>query len=296
MSGDSGTAILTFATGDPKYATMAKALALSLDLNFCALPRVIVTDIDDPELHRLFDVVLAPPTGFDHWFISCCALEHTGFDRILFIDGDSLVVGPIEPVLEQMKGTDFAVQGTWLSEINWYGDMTATMRRRRLSQVPVFSGGFIYYERTEKAKELIARTMALADEYDSLGLDRNRGKVVDEVCIAIAMAESGIGTAFPDSCQFSRTPYGLQSKVHLDVLKGECSFIKGDDPPRLIKPVVYHSAHAAWDLTYWREVRKIMRVGAKRLGRPCSTRDRTTVARHARQLLTSIVHGRSGKY
>lgn len=296
MSDLGDTAILTFATGHPKYATMAKALALSLELNFCTVPKVIVTDSDDPEIARLFDIVLKPPKGYDHWFIKLCALEHTSFDRILFIDGDSLAVRPIEPVLERLKGSDFAVQGTWLSDVKWYGDMTATMRKRGLERVPVFSGGFLYYERTSNAQEVIRRTMALAADYDSLGLERNRGKVVDEVCIALAMAESGIGRAFPDSFQFSRTPYGLQSRVHLDVFRGECSFIKGDDPPRLVRPAVYHSAHAAWDMVYWREVRRLMRVGAKRLGRSTKSRDRTTIGRHAKRLLTSLLHGRAGKY
>ena len=291
-----GTAVLTFATGHRKYATMAKALALSLELNFCDVPKVIVTDIDDPELLRLFDFVLPPPPGFDHWFIKLCALEHTQFDRVLFIDGDSLAVQPIGPLLDQLAGSDFAVQGTWLPEAQWYGDMTATMRKRGVSQVPVFSGGFLYYERTDKAREVIKRTMDLAADYDSLGLQRNRGKVVDEVCIALAMAESGFGKVFPDDAQFSRTPYGLQSRLKLDVLHGECSFVKGDDPPRLVRPVIYHSAHAAWDLKYWREVRRVMRIGAKRLGRTTTTKDRVTSGRHAKRLLTDFLHRRSGKY
>jgi hypothetical protein len=275
---------------------MAKALALSLELNFCTVPKVVVTDIDDPELRRLYDVVLPPPQGFEHWFIKLCALEHTDFERVLFIDGDSLALRPIEPVLDAMRGSDFAVQGTWLADVKWYGDMTSAMRKRGLAQVPVFSGGFLYYERTDRAREVIARTMALAKDYDSLGLERNRGKVVDEVCIALAMAESGIGRAFPDSFQFSRTPYGLQTRVHLDVLRGECSFVKGDDPPRLIRPVVYHSAHAAWDLNYWREVKRIMKVGRVRLGRSGGSKDRTTAMRHARRLLTDFLHGRADKY
>jgi hypothetical protein len=287
---------LTFATGHPRYATMAKALALSLELNFCDVPKVVVTDSDDMELRRLFDVVLAPPKGFDHWFIKLCGLECTGFDSILFIDGDSLAVGPIGPLLERLKGSDFAVQGTWLSDCEWYGDMTATMRRRGIAAVPKFSGGFLYYERTDKAREVISRTMSLAADYDALGLERNRGKVVDEVCIAIAMAESGHGKAFPDSAQLSRTPYGLQTRVHLDVLRGECSFVKGGDPPRLVKPTIYHSGHAAWDLAYWREVRRLMMVGAKRLGRTSEDRDLAVRGRHWKRALTSILHGRSDRY
>ena len=296
MSGQSGPAILTFATGHPKYATMAKALALSLELNFCDVPKIVVTDSDDEELRRLYDVVLAPPKDFEHWFIKLCALECTGFDQVLFIDGDSLAVGPVQPLFEALKGSDFAVQGTWLADVPWYGDMGSVLRKRGLAAVPVFSGGFLYYERTDRAREVIARTMALAADYDALGLQRNRGKVVDEVCIAIAMAESEVGKAFPDSFQFSRTPYGLQNKVRLDVLRGECSFVKGDDPPRLVKPTIYHSGHAAWDLAYWREVRRVMRAGAKRLGRRQASFDRVVGGRHFKRLLTSILHGRAGKY
>lgn len=275
---------------------MAKALALSLDLNFCTAQKVVVTDSDDPELKRLYDVVLPPPEGYKHWFIKLCALDNTDFDRILFIDGDSLAIRPIEPILEACRGKDFAVQGTWLSEVQWYGDMTSVMKRRGLKKIPKFSGGFLYYERTDAARKLIARIMELAADYDSLGLERNCGHAVDEVCISLAMAETGLGHVFPDSMQFSRTPYLLKSKVRLNVLHGECSFVKGDDPARSIRPFIYHSGHAGYDLKYWREVRRLMRVSGRRLGRTSGTGDRLTYARRAKIVLTSIIHRNARKY
>ena len=54
----SDTAILTVASGKPKYLTMAKALALTLDMHFVDVPRIIVADTDDPEIHKLYEETL----------------------------------------------------------------------------------------------------------------------------------------------------------------------------------------------------------------------------------------------
>ncbi|MEX2242828.1 MAG: hypothetical protein WD716_03165 [Fimbriimonadaceae bacterium] len=280
--------VLTFATGSPKYATMAKALALTLEMNYFEGTKAIITDIADPEIPKLFDVVLPPQPGYKHWFTKLCALEATEFDRVLFIDADSLVVRPIDRVFEQMRGSDFAVQGRWAAVQSWYGDMGAVIKKRGLERIPVFSGGFLYYERTESAKAVIGRSMELAASYDELGLHRNSGHVVDEVCISIAMAETGFGRVFPDSSQFSMTPWGRQNSIKLDVLRGECSFIKGSKAPRLVKPLIYHTAQADADPLYWREVRRVFKVNAHRLGRRATPVDLSISTRKVRRLLTML--------
>lgn len=283
-----GPAIFTFATGHGKYVTMAKALAISLELQHCQIPRVIVTDSDDPEVERLFDVVLRPDDSYRHFFTKLSGLERTEFDRILFIDGDSLAVRPVEPIFEAFSGSDFAVQGRWTQGLNWYGDMAGVMKKRGLEKIPIFSGGLLYYERTENARRLIARIIEMAESYDSLGLERNGGHVVDEVCISLAMAESGIGTVVPDAMQLSFTPWSRRNRVRLDVLRGECDFIKGLVVPRLVRPIIYHSAHAKWDALYWREVRKVLRIGSSLLGRSNVPRDKTMVGRHLRRLFVAL--------
>lgn len=275
-----GRLILTFATGAAKYAEMAKALAVTLDLRSSEVPRAIITDRQDPELDHLYAQRLKPVPGYDHWFTKLCALEATDAERILFIDGDSLAIGDVDAIFDTLEGSDFAVQGGMIEGGHWYGDIGAAMRKLGVTSIPKFSGGFLYYERTPAAERLIRRTMELAADYESLGLQRNGGKVVDEVCIALAMAETGVGKAFPDRHSFSLTPWGCIGDFHLDAIRGECHFLKGFDPPRSRRPIIYHSATANFDVDYWREVGRVMRL--YRDTRALAGKDTSVVSRYSR--------------
>ncbi len=252
--------ILTFATGKEQYRTMAKGLAASLDLHWSTAPRGIVTDSDDPELGELFEHLIPKPEGFNHWFIKLCGLQATEADHILFIDGDCLAVRNVDSIFDDLRGSDFAVQGGYITSGHWYGDITVPMKKLGVSKVPKFSGGFLYYERTHRGQQLIERIMELAADYDSLGLSRNHGHIVDEVCIALAMEELGIGLVVPDSRDYSTTPWGARTPVHLDVVAGECSFVKGSNPPRTRQPAIYHSGMAATDPVYWRELKRVLDI------------------------------------
>jgi hypothetical protein len=227
---------------------------------------VITDDVKDSSLVAAFDAVLPVPDGFDHWFIKLAALGVTDADEILFIDGDCLAVRDLRPVFETLRGSGFAVQGTWKEDPSpWYGSWTSVLKQRGLARVPQFSGGFLYYERVEVAEQVIERTMALARDYDSLGLQRNGRHIVDEVCISIAMAELGVGKVFEDHYQFSCTPWRAVGRIHLDVLQGRCAFFRSVGRLELAEPAIYHSAMANSDWRYWREVRKILRAA-----RPCT--------------------------
>lgn len=296
MSRTGDIAILTMATGSPKYLTMAKALALTLDMHFVDCPRVIVSDCVDEETKRLYDVVIPTSEKFPYWFAKFCALDMSNYDRILFIDADCLVIKNIAPLLSVLRGSDFAVQGSWSSGADWYGDFSAAMRQRGLDRAPIMNGGLIYYERTTRGQEMIDRVMQNSLTYGETGLKRNRGYAVDEVCVSFAMAESGIGKVLPDSGQFSFTPWRLMSDVHLDVLHGECSFVKDIHGPRVVKPLIYHSAHTNWDLRYWRGVKKVMRLNAHALGRTESYIDRTVALRKVKKVLTMMFASRPDKW
>lgn len=252
--------LLTFATGKARYGTMAKALAYSARLHDTQTPFAIITDSNDPELLDLYPMQLGPHPRFKHWFTKLSALDLTDAQKVLFVDGDCLALRNLDGIFDVLEGCDFAVQGLWRDEVQWYGDMTSVMRRMGLPRIPLFSGGFLYYERTDRTRELIERIMDFADRYDELGLIRNGGNVVDEVCISLAIAATGIGTVFPDRSGLSMTPWQLRGKLHLDVLRGECTFIKGVNEPRLHKPFLYHTAHAGFDLRYWREVDRVLRL------------------------------------
>jgi hypothetical protein len=252
--------IYTFATGDRVYKTMAKGLALSLDLYDSKTPRLLMTDGNDPDLCELYHEVIPPSEKYPHWFSKLAALDMTDADAVMFIDGDCLAVRNVDELFDKLQGSHFAVQGEWVEETNWYGDFAGARAKEGVTKSPTFSGGWLYYERTEEAKRLIAKIMEYADRYDELGLKRNGGKVVDEVCISLAMAKTGIGVAFPNSADFSVSTWYKMGRVHLDVLKGECTFIEAKYKPILCKPYIYHSAMARWDLRYWIQLHRLFKL------------------------------------
>lgn len=256
--------ILTFATGHEQYLTMAKAFALSARLQGTKAQLAIITDRpNDPEVRDLFPIIIAPPSDFEHWFIKLCALKHTDAEEILFIDGDCLAIGNLDGIIDSLRGSDFAVQGKWLSDPgDWYGNAKGAMDKEGVEQIPKFSGGFLYYERTANAQTLIDEILSYRDRYDELGLRRNGGKIVDEICISLAMAKLNIGKVFDDSCGFSLTPWRRVGPLELDVVRGRCSFARlmPESGLEVARPLVYHTAMARYDIAYWREVRKLLKL------------------------------------
>lgn len=284
--------VLTFATGDAKYKLMACAMSLSVRLRTPGVRTAIITDqVDDATLREAFDLVLPVPSGFDHWFIKLSALGVTDADEILFIDGDCLAVRDLRPVFETLQGSGFAVQGTWKEDPSpWYGNWSALLKQTGLARVPQFSGGFLYYERGEVAERVIERTMALAKDYDAMGLQRNGKHIVDEVCISLAMAELGIGKVFEDHYQFSCTPWRAVGRIHLDVLQGRCAFFRSVGRLELAEPAIYHSAMANSDWRYWREVRKILRAAKVTTPARLAQGTRPKIARKLATLWTTVVN------
>jgi hypothetical protein len=253
--------IFTFATGAQKYKVMAKALALSLELVDSKTRRVLMTDSpEDPDFQRLYHEFVEPTEKYPHWFSKLALLELTDADQVMFIDGDCLAVKNVDELFDKLQGSEFAVQGEWIDEPNWYGDFATCRKRLGLNKTPTFSGGWLYYERTERTQELIREIMSIAAQYDELGIHRNNGKIVDEVCISLAMAKTGIGKVFPNSSNFSVTTWYKMKRCHLDVLKGECTFIEAKYKPIICKPYIYHSAMADWDVRYWFQMRRLFRL------------------------------------
>lgn len=254
---------------------MAKALAISLDLQQCNIPRGLITDSDDPELHSYYDVVVKPAPGYDHWFIKLSALDAfpEKYKRIIFVDGDSLAIQKLDGIFEEFEGHDLALSVFWKSpetdpNFEWYGDVMRVVKELGFPRFPTFNAGFMYYARTENTRTLIKKALEFRDRFDGFGLIRNQGQVGDDICISFAMMDTGLGTGFRHDLDFAMTPYALHGSVHLDVLRGECSFIKGLKDPKLIKPLLYHTAHARWDYKYWREVNKLLRLDKRARSSP----------------------------
>ena len=234
---------------------------MSLELQGSETLRVLMTDEpDNPELCALYQEVIPPNPNFPHWFSKLAAYEMTDADAVMFVDGDTLAVRNPDELFERLKGIPFAVQGDLSEENEWYGDFGKARRVMGVKAAPTFIGGWIYYERGPETERLIREIMAIAERYDELGPKRNAGHVVDEICISLAMAKLGLGKVLPPNSDISVSTHYRMGTVRLDVLKGECTFIEAKYRPLLCKPVFYHSAMSRYDLRYWVQARRVMRV------------------------------------
>lgn len=248
--------VFTVATGSPRYAEMAVGLARSLSLLGDDTRRVVMSDIQSDDLARSFDEVV-PPSAGRPYLRKLAALDATDADAVLFIDADSLAFGRLGPIFDYCMGKPLAVQGARTSEGHWYGWLDQVLPKIGLPDFMRFNGGMIYYERGAGTELLFAEIAKVADTYADTGLDMFRGEVPDEPCIAIAMGRTGFGELIPNEMDFMNTPVGLVGKLRMDVMKGECRFLKRADRMRLIKPIILHAGKYVNNTLYWKQLARL---------------------------------------
>jgi hypothetical protein len=246
--------VFTVARGRPKYGRMAMALARSLDLIGDTTPRAVLTDLDGFDWTRRFAQVLKPK-GPRSALDKLVALEDTDADHVLSIDSDSLAFRRLEPIFEALRGKPFVVVGHRSAEGLWHGaDRAAICRERGVESLPAFNGGLIYYERHPDAQALIARAREIEGAFDTTGFERFRGGASEEVCVALAMVETGLGEIVPDETEFMNTAVGLIGPLRMNVLEGECSFVCRRHAVRRVRPFVFHAARYVNFVSYWKQV------------------------------------------
>ena len=102
---------------------MARALAMSLELQGSSTRRLLMTDEPENEsLSSLYHEIIPPNSKYPHWFSKLAALEMTDADAVMFVDGDTLAVRNPDEIFDRLKGIPFAVQGDLAEEDVWYGD------------------------------------------------------------------------------------------------------------------------------------------------------------------------------
>lgn len=246
--------VFTVATGAAKYGDMAKGLAQSLSLIGDTSPRVLMTDIDRPDLRRWFDEIISPDPSVPPYMRKLEALSKTDADAVIFIDSDALVFRRLDEIWSYCAGKPLAVQGYEQREGHWYGWLEQVLPRLGLDYLPRFNGGMIYYERSSAAERLIEEAHRVAANYKDTGLEDFRGQVPDEPCISIAMARTGIGELIPDDMDFMNTAVGLVGKLRMEVMKAECSFLKRGRRMRLIRPAIFHAGKYVNNTIYWQQL------------------------------------------
>jgi hypothetical protein len=127
-----------------------------------------------------------------------------------------------------------------------------------IDAMPRFNGGMMFYRRSEGTGRLIAEAQRAAEDYESTGLDKFRGTIPDEPCVALGMVRSGVGKLIPDTEDFMNTPVGLVGKLDMDVMRARCRFIKHSmHDLRLMEPTILHAGKYVNNAIYWKQLDKL---------------------------------------
>ncbi len=252
--------VLTTAFGLPRFIDMAKALAASLELHSPGISRALVTDSNDPELRRWFDILVPYRPELGKPFIQKLHLdEYSPFEHTLYIDSDSLVTRPIEDFWDLCSSQPFCAFGEARLHIDdgvdWYMNTREVLSRYGLTEIPRFNGGLYSFDRSATSQRIFQRVREMAIDWQTKGFyPMANGGPDDEPMFAIAMALEGL-TGIDDQCRTMRTLIRLSGRLRLNVLNKTCSFRKED---RQISPAIVHFAGGSQnDYRYRREMYRL---------------------------------------
>src|SRR5690554_6784826 len=226
-NGQLSRGILTLAYGAKRYVNMAKVLARSLMLYNNDIPRALVTDSTDPELAKLYDLLIPLKPAYGSGVRQKLYLDHySPFEKTLFIDSDCIVVRPIGELWSFFSEVPFGVAGTEIREGKWYMDVRSVLDRFGLEVMPKFNGGVYYFDRSETAKSVFETARNLADQYKQIGIDTFRGDGPnDESVYALSLGLHNIASV-RDNGYYLHVPRPIQGPLVIDVYKGVCIFNK----------------------------------------------------------------------
>jgi hypothetical protein len=253
--------VLTLAFGKPRFIEQAKALGRSMQLHASRIETAIVTDSKDPELRELFTQVIAYRPEFGSSVRQKLHLNlYTPFDETLFVDSDCLVLGNLDRFWTAFAGQAFGVPGYEFlrrGEADPYLDVDFALDHFGVDGLPKFNGGTYYFDNSDKADHFFATTRELLANWKDLHFaEFRRDGPADEPIVSVAMAIHDLGpTSMGAGGMYTPTAY--TGPLHLDVLKGTCSFKKKG---RMVSPEIVHFAgEYAFCYAYPREAARLKR-------------------------------------
>lgn len=217
--------VLTIATGKKLYIDMATNLARSFFLWHSAsdITFRLVTDNKDQlpaDVVQRAEIVIIEPGEFGEGFSTKLQLDKLAAPgQTLFIDSDCLVYRNLEFVFQQFKGHAVSVIGGYISNGEWFGDITAICRQFGVKHIPKFNGGIYYLEKGEVAGRVYETARSLEKKYDEAGFVRLRSRPNDEVVMAMAM-ELNQQKPIPDDGNVLAEFVNFQSGIKSDLVNG----------------------------------------------------------------------------
>jgi hypothetical protein len=247
--------VYTIAVGRDKHLQAALGLGRSLRLIGDRTRRVVVTDRPDFGWSPAFDQVI-PWKKELKWifFEKLSALEDTDADQVLFLDADMLAFKRLDLIFDACAGKGLCVQGQWTSTGDWYGDIATHCQRHGVNSLPQFNGGLIYYERTDECQDFIKTVWEYGHRAVELGFSRDDPLIPDEPCIALAIAQTGLGNVIPEEANFHNSATGLIGKLDLDITRNRCRYLVRRFDVQWVEPYVFHASRYMNFFVYWRQL------------------------------------------
>lgn len=249
--------VFCVATGKARYGEMAMGLGRSLSLIGDSIPRAIVTDIPGFDWTRYFDYVLEPKakrSALD----KLLAFDYIDAKSVYSLDVDCLGFKRLAPVFDYCRGKSFVVQGDWQTSGRWHGaEVSKVLAERKWERLPKFNGGALYYESGESFDRLLARMKEIEVDYEGSGFGDFRGNASEEVCVALAMMDTGLGEVIPDEVNFMHTGAGAIGNLHMDVRSNTCRFLSRKARVRYVEPFVFHASEYCNFNVYWKQLRHL---------------------------------------
>lgn len=241
MEGLEQIGFITMAFGAEKYFRQAESLARSLRRHMPGFRIAIVTD--RKEAGPLFDhCIPIDPFETAGTLMKADLYKYSPFQETFFIDSDCIVAKPFHEQLKRIRQFDFTpVVNRFLSEGDtdlWIRDVGRAIRILNGTPFPKFNGGVYFYRRSRYAQDVFSTAHEINKRRDELGiLDFDRSGPGEETLIGLALSQMRATRFYDDGGQLMRTPLNSQGPIHLDVIKGTCSFIKEDRP---VSPAICH--------------------------------------------------------
>lgn len=232
---------ITMAFGADKYFHQAESLARSLRRHMPGFQIAIVTD--RKEVGALFDICIPiDPFEIAGTLMKADLYRYSPFEETFFIDADCIVAKPFHDQLRRIRQFDFTpVVNKFLSEGDtdlWIRDVGQAIRILNGTPFPKFNGGVYFYRQGSYAQKVFSTAHAINKRTDELGiLDFDKSGPGEETLLGLALSQMRATQFYDDSGQLMRTPLNSQGPIHLDVIKGTCSFIKEG---RYVSPAICH--------------------------------------------------------
>jgi hypothetical protein len=259
--------IITLAYGHPRFIEQARSLAHSLQVHAPKLPRTLITDSEDPEIHRQFTNIIAYRSEYGSGVRQKLFLDrYTPYDHTLFIDSDCLVLGDLNAFWSAFAENYFGVPGyRYLQKgsTDPYFDVDHVLDVLHVTRIPKFNGGTYYFTRSAEATEFFNTARQFLENWRELRISEfRRNGPNDEALYAMAMAAHNIAPTSMGSGGMW-TPVGYKGPLLVDAIRGTCSFEK--EGMKLSPEIVHFPGEYAYAFPYARErARLAAYTGARR--------------------------------